>query len=140
MNRRRLKVNLSFTLPPGAYATLVVRRVLWFAAESRRSEENVGRAGAAASENAPPKRAAEAVVEEAPAVAAVEKPATPKMGFRERQKRDRDAGGEPCGARCEDAAQGREAVITASSTATSPSPSPSNVDDRSARPAMNAKT
>jgi len=31
LNRGRLKVNLSFTLPPGAYATLVVRRVLWFA-------------------------------------------------------------------------------------------------------------
>ena len=31
LNRGRRKVNLSFTLPPGAYATLVVRRVLWFA-------------------------------------------------------------------------------------------------------------
>jgi tRNA pseudouridine13 synthase len=31
VNRRRLKVVLSFTLPPGAYATLVVRRVFWFA-------------------------------------------------------------------------------------------------------------
>lgn len=30
LNRGRLKLNLSFTLPPGAYATLVVRRVLWF--------------------------------------------------------------------------------------------------------------
>ncbi len=27
----RLRVNLAFTLPPGAYATLVVRRLLWYA-------------------------------------------------------------------------------------------------------------
>jgi tRNA pseudouridine13 synthase len=44
LNRRRFKVNLSFTLPPGAYATLVVRRVLWFAEETRRADEPVGRA------------------------------------------------------------------------------------------------
>jgi tRNA pseudouridine13 synthase len=37
LNRGRLKINLSFTLPPGAYATLVVRRVLWFATEGTRS-------------------------------------------------------------------------------------------------------
>jgi len=43
LNRGRFKINLSFTLPPGAYATLVVRRVLWFAAESRGSDAPVGR-------------------------------------------------------------------------------------------------
>src|SRR5882672_5359199 len=43
LNRGRFKINLSFTLPPGAYATLVVRRVLWFAAESRGSGAPVGR-------------------------------------------------------------------------------------------------
>ena len=36
LNRGRFKVNLSFTLPPGAYATLVVRRVLWFAVDGSR--------------------------------------------------------------------------------------------------------
>src|SRR5207244_9197864 len=36
LNRGKRKVNLSFTLPPGAYATLVVRRVLWFATETAR--------------------------------------------------------------------------------------------------------
>jgi len=36
LNRGRLKINLSFTLPPGAYATLVVRRILWFAVEGAR--------------------------------------------------------------------------------------------------------
>jgi tRNA pseudouridine13 synthase len=36
LNRGRLKLNLSFTLPPGAYATLVVRRVFWYATDSAR--------------------------------------------------------------------------------------------------------
>ncbi|MFL5395233.1 MAG: tRNA pseudouridine(13) synthase TruD [Myxococcales bacterium] len=36
LNRGRLKINLSFTLPPGAYATLVVRRVLWYAVDGSR--------------------------------------------------------------------------------------------------------
>jgi tRNA pseudouridine13 synthase len=31
--RGRLRVRLAFTLPPGSYATLVVRRLLWFAVE-----------------------------------------------------------------------------------------------------------
>ena len=29
-NRGRLKVNVAFTLPPGAYATLVVKRLFWW--------------------------------------------------------------------------------------------------------------
>src|SRR5204863_8088987 len=43
LNRGRMKLNLSFTLPPGAYATLVVRRALWYAVESRREGQPVGR-------------------------------------------------------------------------------------------------
>ena len=43
LNRGRWKLRLSFTLPPGAYATLVVRRVFWFATESRREGTPVGR-------------------------------------------------------------------------------------------------
>ena len=30
LNRDRLKVNVAFTLPPGAYATLVVKRLFWW--------------------------------------------------------------------------------------------------------------
>ncbi|MGA8890558.1 MAG: tRNA pseudouridine(13) synthase TruD [Anaeromyxobacteraceae bacterium] len=30
LNRGRLRVNLAFTLPPGAYATLVVKRLFWW--------------------------------------------------------------------------------------------------------------
>ncbi|MBS2020796.1 MAG: tRNA pseudouridine(13) synthase TruD [Deltaproteobacteria bacterium] len=37
LNRGKQKQNLSFTLPPGAYATLVVRRIFWFAAEGARA-------------------------------------------------------------------------------------------------------
>jgi len=42
LNRNRYKVNLSFTLPPGAYATLVVRRTLWFAADGARALTGLG--------------------------------------------------------------------------------------------------
>ena len=38
LNRGRAKINLSFTLPPGAYATLVVRRVLWYATEKSQKD------------------------------------------------------------------------------------------------------
>jgi len=31
LNRGRLRVNVAFTLPPGAYATLVTKRLFWFA-------------------------------------------------------------------------------------------------------------
>ena len=77
LNRGRLKVNLSFTLPPGAYATLVVRRALWFAAESRRVDEPMARAWGrpleeAARRTAPPRSPA---------------PRPPPMGFLERQRR-----------------------------------------------------
>ena len=49
MNGGRLKITLSFTLPPGAYATLVVRRVLWFASEGFRELDPEGSAAARAS-------------------------------------------------------------------------------------------
>lgn len=49
LHRGKVKVNLSFTLPPGAYATLVVRRLFWFAGEGTRSlgEHAAARAGEA---------------------------------------------------------------------------------------------
>src|SRR5258705_6197457 len=81
LNRGRLKVNLSFTLPPGAYATLVVRRVLWFAVESRRPESPAGRPLGRPLEQT---RAAPARPEPAP-----QRPE--KIGFLERQRRKKDA-------------------------------------------------
>lgn len=63
-NRGRQKVVLSFTLPPGAYATLVVRRVLWFATAEH------------AKEVVPPPRAPRVI--------------TPKKGFREQQREKKE--------------------------------------------------
>jgi tRNA pseudouridine13 synthase len=95
MNRRRLKVNLSFTLPPGAYATLVVRRVLWFAAETKREDaEQVGRSWGRPVADAPSRNPRAPAPEEAAPLdetPAEPKPQTPKMGFRERQKRKKEA-------------------------------------------------
>jgi tRNA pseudouridine13 synthase len=82
LNRRRLKVNLSFTLPPGAYATLVVRRVLWFATESRRTDAPVGRPwGRPLAEN---QRAPAGVPRE------TAQPKREKVGFLERQRRKKE--------------------------------------------------
>jgi tRNA pseudouridine13 synthase len=71
-NRGKLKVVLSFTLPPGAYATLVVRRVCWFATEEHQESQEKARPRARP-------------VAEAP------RPKTPPKGFRERQKERKDA-------------------------------------------------
>jgi tRNA pseudouridine13 synthase len=89
LNRGRLKVNLSFTLPPGAYATLVVRRVLWFAEEARHGEQPVGRPWGRPLEEMrkPAQQRAEAVREPSEP----EAPRTPKMGFLERQRRKKEA-------------------------------------------------
>lgn len=38
LNRDRLRVNVAFTLPPGAYATLVVKRLFWWTLEPRARE------------------------------------------------------------------------------------------------------
>ena len=72
LNRGRLKINLSFTLPPGAYATLVVRRVLWFADMPAHKPEP-----AAANAPPPPK--------EPP------RPKPEKIGFLEQQRRKKEA-------------------------------------------------
>ncbi len=42
MNRRKLRVNVAFTLPPGAYATLVTKRLFWFAMLEEEARERHG--------------------------------------------------------------------------------------------------
>lgn len=87
-NRGRMKVVLSFTLPPGAYATLVVRRVLWFALAEHQQEP------AHAARSTRPTRAAAAAAANLPVVAvpaAEPKPKTPKKGFLERQRERKEA-------------------------------------------------
>lgn len=83
MNRGRSRVNVAFTLPPGAYATLVVKRLFWFAMveEEARDQGEVHPVAARALEQAygaaprPPR-------EEPPA-----REPEPRVGFREAQRR-----------------------------------------------------
>ena len=83
-NRGRLKLNLSFTLPPGASATLVVRRVFWFAVESRRSGAPVGRPwGGPLSESPRPAAAPDATPRPAGR--------RQRVGFLEQQRRKKEA-------------------------------------------------
>jgi len=88
LNRGKRKVNLSFTLPPGAYATLVVRRVLWFATESARPVLR----SAAPAEAAPPRTSRPAARDRpssrptAPAREPSQRPATQPQGFLARQR------------------------------------------------------
>jgi tRNA pseudouridine13 synthase len=85
LNRGRLKVNLSFTLPPGAYATLVVRRVLWYALESRAAQRPVGRAwGQPVPEAKPPEA-------NPPPPRSVKPARRESVGFRELQRRKKEA-------------------------------------------------
>jgi len=88
LNRGKRKVNLSFTLPPGAYATLVVRRVLWFATESARPVLR-----SAAAESAPPRRSEPPERERAARLPATrtaeeprERPTAQPQGFLARQR------------------------------------------------------
>ena len=73
-NHGRLKVVLSFTLPPGAYATLVVRRVCWFATAEH-------------AETVPVRRKGQRAVVAKPVVPVAPPPPRPvPKGFLERQK------------------------------------------------------
>jgi tRNA pseudouridine13 synthase len=90
LNRGRLKINLSFTLPPGAYATLVVRRVLWFATESKRSNAPVGRAWGRPLNEIRQERAAPAA-KPALVPAPPLQPKQERLGFLERQRRNKAA-------------------------------------------------
>lgn len=85
-NQGRNKVVLSFTLPPGAYATLVVRRVLWYALTEHATVEGwQGRRRSKPVETPPVKApVAAAAVVQGEKGGQAEK--TPKKGFRERQK------------------------------------------------------
>lgn len=72
MNPDHVKANIAFTLPPGAYATLVVKRLFWFDLEKSRRED-------LEREREKKKRA-----ERDASIA--ERKAHPPPGFRERQK------------------------------------------------------
>jgi len=115
MNSGRLKVNVAFTLPPGAYATLVTKRLFWFAMleeEAMEHGDELHPIAAQALEQAfgpggireelrrqqarSRKRPAEPIAVRAPAAEpAADSEAAPgaprkKMGFRERQRRKKE--------------------------------------------------
>jgi tRNA pseudouridine13 synthase len=54
MNRGRVRVNVAFTLPPGAYATLVVKRLFHWTLEPRRATRGRARPAAAPAPSAAP--------------------------------------------------------------------------------------
>lgn len=97
-NRGRNKVVLSFTLPPGAYATLVVRRTLWYALPEHEEEapptpRRERSVRAPREKKAPSEEQQQATSESsrtAPAATEAAEPHAPKKGFLELQ-RDRKA-------------------------------------------------
>jgi tRNA pseudouridine13 synthase len=89
LNRGRLRVNVAFTLPPGAYATLVVKRLFHWALEPSRGGRSAPRAGAA-----PRPPAAPAPAEALPALPALPPaPAAPPQprGFLARRRAEKEA-------------------------------------------------
>jgi tRNA pseudouridine13 synthase len=59
LNRGRLRVNLAFTLPPGAYATLVVKRLFWWTLQPGAKREPERKAPAPRPVPTPEERVAE---------------------------------------------------------------------------------
>ncbi|MBI5543957.1 MAG: tRNA pseudouridine(13) synthase TruD [Deltaproteobacteria bacterium] len=117
-NEGRSKVYVAFTLPPGAYATLVVRRLFSFTEQANADEETVetgarepGQSAATPAGTKAPARAAQrSAAPGAPAAAPPKAPEppppapTPKLGFRARQKREKERKAQ---ARSEDRARKR---------------------------------
>ncbi|WP_243337966.1 tRNA pseudouridine(13) synthase TruD [Anaeromyxobacter soli] len=94
LNRGRLRVNVAFTLPPGAYATLVVKRLFhWTLAPKRPGEPRVARTAAAGA--APPPSASSSPRAAPPrAGAPAAAPAAPraeKQGFLARRRAEKEA-------------------------------------------------
>jgi tRNA pseudouridine13 synthase len=97
MNRDRLRVNVAFTLPPGAYATLVVKRLFHWTLEPRREGSARGRRReprpelppAARAEGATPRRATatSTSTQTAPPTPAAAEP----QGFLARKRAEKEA-------------------------------------------------
>lgn len=80
VNRGRNKVVLSFTLPPGAYATLVVRRVLWYALPEYAEKAPLMRTRRTGDWKRPPRKRKSAEVHSADTVLEGEEAAEPREG------------------------------------------------------------
>jgi tRNA pseudouridine13 synthase len=86
LNRGRLKVNVAFTLPPGSYATLVVKRLFWWTlAPGARAARTAPGAGAAEAPGA--RRAAGTRAPTAAGAAAPPRRPTPEERHAERREK-----------------------------------------------------
>ncbi|MFT3916919.1 MAG: tRNA pseudouridine(13) synthase TruD [Anaeromyxobacteraceae bacterium] len=91
LNRGRLRVNVAFTLPPGAYATLVVKRLFhWTLAPRGARPEPVRPAARPARAPAAPAAPAPVTVAGAPVKPPAAEPAAP-LGFLARRKAEKAA-------------------------------------------------
>lgn len=92
LNRGLRKLNVSFTLPPGSYATLVIKRLFHFAWLEREAEEReelaVRRRSSAPAVRPPPTPVRERAARPSHAPAASPAPQPP--GFREMQRRKKE--------------------------------------------------
>ena len=97
LNRGRLRVNVAFTLPPGAYATLVVKRLFHWTLEPRPAR--AGRSGRPPRAHAAPEAAPRTATPAAPAARAASMPALPAApppapaprGFLARRRAEKEA-------------------------------------------------
>lgn len=87
LNRGRLRVNVAFTLPPGAYATLVVKRLFHWTLQPHGTSAQPFRG----KDEAAPHPAPDAALEAAAAEPAEPAPAAEPKGFRARQKARKEA-------------------------------------------------
>jgi tRNA pseudouridine13 synthase len=87
LNRGRLRVNVAFTLPPGAYATLVVKRLFHWTLEPRRRAGPAPRGG----ERAAPAPAAPSSGADLPALPAAPAAPEPPRGFLARRRAEKEA-------------------------------------------------
>jgi tRNA pseudouridine13 synthase len=89
LNEGRLRVNVAFTLEPGAYATLMVKRLFHWTLEPRRGREDRGRRRAPRPE-LPPRAAPEGVPAARDTAAAPRAPEAPP-GFLARRRAEKEA-------------------------------------------------
>ncbi len=91
MNHDRLRVNVAFTLPPGAYATLVVKRLFHWTLEPHREAAARGRRRLPRPELPPPSRAEGARPAPPTAAAGGAPPPEERPGFLARRRAEKEA-------------------------------------------------
>ncbi len=90
LNKEMKKVYVAFTLPPGSYATLVIRRLFWFSQQRNAEHDDLEAALAEVAPKAGDKKAVEAAARPAATPAPEGAPAPAPLGFRARQKQEKE--------------------------------------------------